>query len=246
MYKLLFVLLFFNLKAFSFSGDTIYFNKKWKECSKSKMYYQRVSEVKDSICLLRDYYKNGNLQFEGTFVFDTSNFSYRTFLRDSKVRMFTRIGEHHNYYDNGNLKKIVIYDLVKNRKKVESKLGESLIGYDSTVFRSMTYTEQKYKNGKGYFKALMLDDCVPHGIYKETNIYNIKTAHANYFYGEIDSIEFFYIDIIDREVVSFTKKIPYYKMSSEERNQSVKNKCYYSNGKFVRCDEYLYGLKVER
>ena len=52
---------------FSYSQDTIYFDKDWKETTKAKSSFYRPLPLKKygELVLLKDYYNNGQLQFQG-------------------------------------------------------------------------------------------------------------------------------------------------------------------------------------
>ena len=58
---------FLFILTFAYSQDTIYFDKDWKETTKTKSSFYRPLPLKKygELVLLKDYYKNGQLQFQG-------------------------------------------------------------------------------------------------------------------------------------------------------------------------------------
>src|SRR6218665_1644788 len=61
-YSFLFSLI---VAGFSFGQQRTYFDEKWKPTDKSNAKYYRISEKKDTLYVIKDYYSNDVLQFEG-------------------------------------------------------------------------------------------------------------------------------------------------------------------------------------
>ena len=65
--KLSLVVVLFSLYAFAQKNDTLFFDKDWKETSNKNASFYRLLPLPQigKYCLIRDYYKNGNLQAQG-------------------------------------------------------------------------------------------------------------------------------------------------------------------------------------
>lgn len=61
-YSLLLILI---LSGFAFGQQRTYFDEKWKLTDKANAKFYRISEKKDTLYIIKDYYSNGVLQFEG-------------------------------------------------------------------------------------------------------------------------------------------------------------------------------------
>ncbi|MCF8277363.1 MAG: hypothetical protein K9J17_11580 [Flavobacteriales bacterium] len=81
-------------------ADTLYFDKKWELCNKKKHSYYRVCTFKDLLYVIKDYYADGQIQFEGTWLLkDTSQTRIRFNGHPTDDRA---IGTAKYYYKNGN------------------------------------------------------------------------------------------------------------------------------------------------
>lgn len=49
----------------TFAQERIYFDENWEATTKDHMVYYRETSKQGNLILLKDYYKNGTLQFEG-------------------------------------------------------------------------------------------------------------------------------------------------------------------------------------
>lgn len=88
------VFLFLSQLIFS-QNDTIWYDNDWKEAIKSNASFYRPKSLKvDGKYLIKDFYKNGVLQMEGTSLKETEDFF------DGKVM---------HYYQNGNLQSVTTY-----------------------------------------------------------------------------------------------------------------------------------------
>lgn len=59
------VLLSLIISGFASGQQRTYFDEKWKPTDKANAHYYRLSEKKDTLYVIKDYYINGVLQFEG-------------------------------------------------------------------------------------------------------------------------------------------------------------------------------------
>jgi antitoxin component YwqK of YwqJK toxin-antitoxin module len=96
------VLLFFPCLAWAqveSLTDTIYFNNKWEQCAKKKHTFYRTCSMQDSLLTITDYYKNGVMQFKGTwFISDSSQLVLRF---QGNGATHGSIGTFWYYYANG-------------------------------------------------------------------------------------------------------------------------------------------------
>lgn len=70
MRVILFILFFFliaDLSLGQINQDTVYFDKRWKNCIKEEAKYFRIIIRNDSIYNVSDYYLNGTLQMKGAY-----------------------------------------------------------------------------------------------------------------------------------------------------------------------------------
>ena len=80
-------------------SDTLYFNKKWELTTKKKHKFYRVTVFEDSLYVIKDYYANGQLQFEGTWLFEDTS---KTIIRyTGGLSNDCAIGTAWYYYKNG-------------------------------------------------------------------------------------------------------------------------------------------------
>lgn len=137
MYKQLTILLFFIVQFFSFGqSDTIFYSKKWKECSRNEAKYYRLTEKIDNLFFVRDFYLNSDkIQMTGFYL--EQDFQ-------SKTGVFT-------YYDTlGNISS-------KSEFKNKRKDGEWLdfYSYTNKLYKKEVFVNDRlqlyqlyYKNGQ--------------------------------------------------------------------------------------------------
>ena len=117
------------LSVTSFAQDTIYFDKDWKPSTKNNYSFYRPIPLKKvgDLVLLKDYYKNGTLQFQGyiypndenkyvgdVFWYDENGFDngFRQNLNKSSQKELT-------YYNpNGSVWKKITYDKSGEKSKI--------------------------------------------------------------------------------------------------------------------------------
>ena len=160
-----FLLLF---SATSFSQDTIYFDKDWKPSTKNNYSFYRPIPLKKvgDLVLLKDYYKDGTLQFQG-YIYPTDEHKYvgdvywydnngldngfRQNLNKSSVKELTyynpngSVWKKITYDKNGKKSNIVVYFNNKELIKGEIKNHE-YIGYFSPEKPKLNYDNPFKKN----------------------------------------------------------------------------------------------------
>lgn len=132
-------ILFIFLTKFLSAQDTIYYDQDWKKTTKNNSSYFRPLPFKKSgnVYLVRDYYKNGNLQMQGyilnkdddsSFVGDV--FYYRMDGLDKRVTSFINNSKTKEliYYNNqGKLWQKVLYNDAGEISKIEIFKDEKIV-----------------------------------------------------------------------------------------------------------------------
>jgi|GEM_PF-4143830 len=130
--------------------DTLYYNKDWKETSRSNAVYYRFRTMVDSEYCVSDHYLNGNLQMKGCY---TSSDTPDTKYRKGKFTYYFENGfkDNEGSYVNGKESDKWFYYFKKNNIVncvVDYKDGKKdgpVIFYDSAT--QNVITEGQYKNG---------------------------------------------------------------------------------------------------
>ncbi|WP_241330819.1 toxin-antitoxin system YwqK family antitoxin [Chryseobacterium arthrosphaerae] len=178
----LFVLVFgFNVLA----QEKTYFDENWEKTTQDKMEYYRETSPKGKLTLIKDYYKDGNLQMEGLASDTTPNSE----VFDGKVTWYTpegkvmntitysngkQVGPSQNFDASGRLLEDMVY-------KADGSFSGKMFGYkdpeDENSFNSLTVYENSLP-----VKTTVYDEDIK-GIRHET----ITDKDGNYetkYYGE--------------------------------------------------------------
>ncbi|WP_159090692.1 toxin-antitoxin system YwqK family antitoxin [Aquimarina aquimarini] len=155
-------------------NDTIFYNKKWKETTKDQADFYRPLPLqqKGENSLIKDYYIDGSLQFEGwskTSDLDDSYVGkvvwfYSNGNKKSEVTYENgkRNGAEIIYYENGKIKKEqqIKNDQIENSKSYnkEGKLLNTIIYKDGYSFEGVSDCFIKYKDGKRIGKTLYYEN----------------------------------------------------------------------------------------
>ena len=233
-------------------NDTIFYNQKWKETSKSKATFYRPLPLKQfgEKSFIKDYYIDGTLQFKGwSKTTDLDNFYigkvvwfYANSNRKTEITYVNGImnGAEINYYENGEIKKErkIVNNEIENSKSYNKK-GELLntIRYkNGSPFEGVSDCFINYKNGKRIGKTLYYENTnIPAYISKCTKevCYNWNTET---YYNRDGSI----LQENKKQELKEGKEIEYYKTDICGYVKSIKSfktfKNGHLNGPFVRYD----------
>ncbi len=144
IYQLFFLGCFLSWQV-AHAQDTIFYNAIWETCASAEASYFRTID-KTNPLLVRDYYKSGILQMQGTFTDTTYEIEKGAFEyyhpngKLSKTCTYVQAemnGEFKEYHPNGNLKTEGYY--------IIGKLSGTSKEYDSTGY---LLSETPYKKGK--------------------------------------------------------------------------------------------------
>lgn len=102
MKELLLSILFFGILVTSQAqkSDTLYYDSKWKSAYKKDYAYYRLTEFENNLYLVKDYYKNGNIQMKGfyksvepeikhgkfTWYYPNGRISQKSFFQDDSLK----------------------------------------------------------------------------------------------------------------------------------------------------------------
>lgn len=142
-FKNLLILLFLFIISLSLSSQTfekIYFDKNWKLSNSSSYKYYREWKLLDSIINIKDYYKNGNIQWEGTIINDTS------LLEEGFIQQGI-IGKSVFYRKNKIIESIEIHQPKKNLNEIR-KYYPDIDKVKDSLFEHLYFEVYFHKNGK--------------------------------------------------------------------------------------------------
>ncbi|WP_196935428.1 hypothetical protein [Sphingobacterium hungaricum] len=139
------MLIALSMSSIAKAQDTIYFDQDWNETSKANHSFYRPMPLAKvgELELLKDYYKNGNLQFQA-------------YIKDSKEDHF--VGDVYYYEENG-------FDSNSRQYYNESSIKElSYYNQDGSVWKKISYDENGKKSkisiflkGKELFSGEIID-----------------------------------------------------------------------------------------
>lgn len=154
-----------------YAKDTTYYNSQWKQTTKAKSSFYRISEKKNGKWFVEDYYNNGQLQMKGTLL------TRRPDIRDGEFKFYDKNGnliekgtykgdlkhgEYIFYYKNGNKELVENWNHGVQHGEIAAYQEDGTISYKGS-----------YKNGKRYGKWIYYDFF---GKEDETRIFHDKIS----------------------------------------------------------------------
>ncbi|MDO5616736.1 MAG: hypothetical protein Q4G16_11130 [Cruoricaptor ignavus] len=147
--KKLLIIILLQLGLIMFSQDKIYFDKDWQITTKENMVYYRELSQNNDLFLIKDFYKNGQLQMEG-WAKDTTAGSE---IFDGKVTWFYEDGKemmHRNFKNGQPIGKSKSYD---EQGRVTQDLDYDAKGkYSGTYYVYKDVTNYTYVNQISTYK----------------------------------------------------------------------------------------------
>lgn len=228
MKKALLFLLFLIFSNNILAQSRIYFDENWEVTTKDKMVYYRETSKEGNFIKIKDFYKNGNLQFEGL-------------VSDAKINQEVFEGEVKWYFPNGKVESIKNYSKGKEMGVQEDfdekgRLIERHIIKDNEDISTKKYL---YKDSLKYFNSVEIWE---NNLYKtisyDENINGIRVENfngenADYYNEEGKLIGKLNVDDDGKsgtEVVYFFNPMKVNLVINYEKNKVLGFKSFFPNG----------------
>ena len=193
------ILILFSKVVYCQFQDTIFFDKKWEQTENKKAKYFRLYKVTDSIVEVKDYYKTGEIQMTGTFLYKPQKYSIVESLHKGK-----EIKTHTWYEKNGNKYHVIIYNPfdIENRQIVKNQKPNE---FPDTLKPRISYEIYFYRNGQKKDAGYYVDEIYLHGtwinynkksqiiFYTEEYEFDLLNGNKTYYYSDgvkMESIQY--------------------------------------------------------
>lgn len=226
-----------------FSQQKIYFDKDWNVTTLSKMVYYREIKKNGNLYQIKDFYKNGQLQMEGSSTnSDPNNEVFQGkvtwYFENGKIQKIAefkdgeQVGTEKEYDEEGRIITDLAYDKngfsgIKSEYKSEENIVNEFWEYkDSEVIKHVSYDEN------------------PNGIRIENYFDKNSSAYINKYYDEKGNLigekrDNISEDFKNTEVEYYYNPMKVYRITKkDERGYEQEVKAYYPNGK-LKYEQYF-------